>query len=54
MHFAFIGATINFFKLGKFQKAADFVRAAIAEVEKDKIEKFGSLDHVEKIDAEEP
>ena len=48
MHVAFIGATINLYKLGMYQKAADFVRAAIIEVEKEKIAKFGSLDHVEK------
>ena len=51
-HFTFRGATINFFKLGKYQQASDFVRAAISEVKKEKIEKFGSLDHIETEDAE--
>ena len=52
MHFTFIGAAINFFKLGKFKKAADFVRAAIKEVERVKIEHCGSLDHVESDDVQ--
>ena len=37
MHFTFIGAAINFFKLGKYSQAAVFIRAAIKEVEKVKI-----------------
>ena len=47
MHFTFIGAAINFFKLGKYNEAANFIRAAIKEVEKEKILHFGALDYVE-------
>ena len=50
MHFTFIGAAVNFFKLAKFEQAESFVRAAIAQVEKLKIEQCGSLDVIEKED----
>lgn len=52
MHFTFIGAAINLFKLGKYEKAEQFVRAAIKEVEKEKIEQYGSLDFEEPDDIE--
>ena len=53
MHFAFIGAAINFHKLGYYMRAAEFVRAAIQEVEREKIEQFETLEHIES-DDEEP
>ena len=52
MHFTFIGASINFFKLGLYVQAAKFVRAGIKEVEKEKLEQFGSLDHIEEDDVQ--
>lgn len=47
LHFTFIGATINLFKLGKFALAESYVRAAISQVKKLKIEKFGDLSYIE-------
>lgn len=52
LHFTFIGASINLFKLGRYQQAAKFIRAAIKEVEKEKISHFGSLDFVEDDDVQ--
>ena len=53
IHFTFIGAAVNLFKLGYCEFAAEFVRAAIYEVERIKMREFGSLDHIEK-DDEDP
>ena len=47
LHFTYVGAAVNLFKLGRFEKAEAFVRAGIAQVKKLKIEKFGCLQHIE-------
>ena len=52
LHFTYIGVAVNYFKLAKFEIAANFVRAGIVQLERKKIEKFGSLDYIEPVDEE--
>lgn len=43
---------MNFFKLGRYQKAVAYARAGVAKAENIMVEKYGSISHLEKEDAE--